>query len=494
MGKKWIQWALILLMGSCLPACLNENDMMPTEHTISARRAKEDFTEFLQILKKAHPALYAYTPQQRLEQLADSLKATISGNITQRQLFNLLSQVVERIACSHTNLYLSDASLEAIGKQPRFFPLPLTLVEGRLAVNMAGAQLPEGAEIIRINGVAANELLANLALYNSTDGLRPQLRQHLAANDFGFQYFLRYGPQESFEVRYRVPDSTNKTLTETLRPITLDELNGRNRNDRYYYDPTDVDYDFYTVEPGGFAVMKVRTFEYDSFSKDEAFDNFCKNSFALLRLKSGIHTLIIDIRENAGGNYSNCHLLFSYLAKQSFQEYKQVSAKVKKLPESRLMSPEYSGGSPEDVSSLLNDNFDKGSNGRYYMTDSLNSMVEPQGLRFDGRVLVVVNSEVSSAASYFASLVKNTGRGKIIGEETRGGAYMHNGFRNVVYELPNSKIQFAFSIANVIHSQGSQADYGRGVQPDYPKPSTFGDFKKNRDTQLNFIQDSLINN
>jgi C-terminal processing protease CtpA/Prc len=238
----------------------------------------------------------------------------------------------------------------------------------------------------------------------------------------------------------------------------------------------------------------VRTFEYDSYSKDEAFENFCRNTFAMLKLKPGIKTLVIDIRQNAGGNYSNCHLLFSYLAQQPFQEYKQVSARIKKLPESSLVSDEYSGGDPDDVSSLLNDNFYKANNGKYYITDSLNAVINPLPQRFNGKVLVVVNGEVSSAAAYFASLVKNAGRGKIIGEETRGGAYMHNGFRNVVYELPNSKIQFAFSIANVVHSLAEREDYGRGVQPDYPKPSALEDFKNNKDTQLNFIQDSLLKN
>jgi Peptidase family S41 len=493
MVNRILLGALLLLCTIGLGACLNQNDMLPTEHNIAPRKAKEDFQEFLQILKKAHPALYAYTPQSELERLGDSLQATITENITQRQLFNMLSLVVEKISCAHTNLYMPDATVEAIGEQRYFFPYPLTLVEDKLLVNIVGNRLPQGTEIKSINGKPVAEILRKLAMYNSTDGMRTNLRRHLAADDFGYQYFLQYGPFKQFEVEYQKTDSS-KTEKSGIIAVTLTELNNRNRNERYYYDPTDVDYDFYTVDAGGYAVMKVRTFEYDSYSKDEAFENFCKNTFAMLKLKPGIKTLVIDIRQNAGGNYSNCHLLYSYLAQQPFQEYKQVSARIKKLPESSLVSDEYSGGGPDDVGNLLNDNFYKATNGKYYIADSLNAMVNPLPQRFNGKVLVVVNGEVSSAAAYFASLVKNAGRGKIIGEETRGGAYMHNGFRNVVYELPNSKIQFAFSIANVIHSLAAREDYGRGVQPDYPKPSALEDFKNNKDTQLNFIQDSLLKN
>lgn len=492
MRKIWIgAWLLLCTIG--FQACLNQNDMLPTEHSISPRKAKEDFKEFLQILKKAHPALYAYTPQEQLEKMSDSLQATITENITQRQLFNMLSLIVDKISCAHTNVYLPDATLEAIGQQRYFFPYPLTLIEDRLLVNIANNRLPQGTELKSINGKPVAEILRKLSVYNNTDGMRSNLRRHLAADDFGYQYFLQYGPFKKFDIEYVLPDSSNVEKTE-ISAITMAQLNDRNQNERYYYDPTDVDYDFYTIDAGGYAVMKVRTFEYDSYSKNEAFENFCKNTFTMLRLKPGIKTLVIDIRQNAGGNYSNCHLLFSYLAQQPFQEFQQVSARIKKLPESSLVSEEYSGGGPDDVGSMLNDNFYKANNGKYYIADSLNPMVKPLPERFKGKVLVVVNGEVSSAAAYFASLVKNAGRGKIVGEETKGGAYMHNGFRNVVYELPNSKIQFAFSIANVVHTLAHKEDYGHGVQPDYLKPSGLVDFQKNKDTQLNFIQDSLLKN
>jgi len=491
MGKKWYI-ALLVMCVVWFTACLNQNDMLPTEHNVSPRKAKQDFEEFMQILKKAHPALYAYTSEEKLNRLSDSLQATITENISQREFFKLLALVIDKIGCAHTNLYLPDASVQAIGEQRYFFPYPLALVEDKLVVNITGGQIPQGCEILKINGKPAKEILGNLAKFNTTDGVRTGLRRQLATDDFGYQYFLQYGPSERFTIEYKLPTSDKEMEPVRFDAITLNELNNRNRNERYYFDPVDVDYDFYTIDPGEYAVMKVRTFEYDSYSKDEAFENFCKNAFTILKLKPNIKTLVIDIRENEGGNYSNCHLLFSYLAQAPFQEYKQVSARVKKLPESRLVSSEYSGGNADDVSKLLNDNFFKATNGKYYIIDSLNAMVNPLPQRFNGKVLVVVNGEVSSAAAYFASLVKNTGRGKIVGEETRGGAYMHNGFRNVVYELPNSKIQFAFSVANVIHSQANKDDYGRGVQPDYPKPSALEDFKKNRDTQLNFVQDSLL--
>jgi C-terminal processing protease CtpA/Prc len=475
-------------------SCLVNNDALPTEHTISESRAKEDFKTFTGILKKAHPALYAFTPQPVMDSFTDSLYKTISGNTSQRQLFNMLSLVVEKISCAHTNLYLPGTSVEAMNKLQYFFPYPLILIENKLLVNISGLDLPRGTEVKAINKIPVAEILRNLSAYNSTDGMRNQLRRRLVASDFGFEFFLKYGQQDMFMVDCIKPDSAARQTQEKVLPVTLEVLNSRYRDEKYYYDATDVDYDFYTEPEFGYAVMKLRTFEFDTYSKDKAFENFCKNTFSLLRLSPGIKTLVIDVRENSGGNYSNCHQLFSYLAAKPFHEYERVSTKVKQLPESDLLQNDYSDVSGDDIRNLVNEDFYKATNGKYYLADSVNELITPKLQRFAGNVLVVVNSEVNSAASYFASLVKNSGRGKIIGEETRGGAYMHNGFSNVVYKLPNSKIEFAFSVANVIHSFADKKDYGRGVIPDYIKPSTMEDFEKNGDTQLNFILDSLIKN
>jgi C-terminal processing protease CtpA/Prc len=494
MQKRFLITFLLFIATVFFNSCLVNNDALPTEHTISESRAKEDFKTFMGILKKAHPALYAFTPQPVMDSFTDSLYKTISGNTSQRQLFNILSLVVDKISCAHTNLYLPGTSVEAMNKLKYFFPYPVILIENKLLVNISGQDLPRGTQIKAINKIPVAEILRSLSAYNSTDGLRSQLRRRLVANDFGFEFFLKYGQQDLFMVDCIKPDSAAIQSLEKVLPVTLEELNSRYRDEKYYYDATDVDYDFYTEPGADYAVMKVRTFEYDTYSKDKAFENFCKNTFSLLRLSPGIKTLVIDVRENSGGNYTNCHQLFSYLAASPFHEYQRVSTKVKQLPDSDLLEDDYSNISGDDIRNLVNEDFYKAANGKYYLADSVNELITPKLQRFAGNVLVVVNNEVNSAASYFASLVKNSGRGKIIGEETRGGAYMHNGFSNVVYKLPNSKIEFAFSVANVIHSFADKKDYGKGVVPDYIKPSTMEDFEKNGDTQLNFILDSLIKN
>jgi C-terminal processing protease CtpA/Prc len=99
-----------------------------------------------------------------------------------------------------------------------------------------------------------------------------------------------------------------------------------------------------------------------------------------------------------------------------------------------------------------------------------------------------------SAASYFALMVKNAGRGKIVGEETTGGAYSGNGFTTLKYILPNSKISVNFPYAHMIYSFKEKKNTGHGLLPDYHIPDSYESFKENEDRQVTFILDSLIQN
>ncbi len=480
-------------LGAIFTSCLyRKSDSIITEQQLSQKKALEDFDYYVRILKKAHPAIYAFCTEQRFRQLQDSLRSHIGSSISLREFYGLLNRINNAIACVHTNLYIPDKAREAIDTIPVFFPYPTCLVEGRLLVNVSGTDLPEGSEITMINDIRVADLLDSLKIFQTADGSQNPARLSLAAQDLSYSYFLRYGPVRSFRIRYREPGKDTSLYFKTLAAVAYKDFTESYKN-RYYYDPTDIDYDFYINREARYAYMTIRTFEFDTYSRDKAFEHFCENSFNLLRHNPGIRNLIIDIRENDGGNYSNCHLLYSWLATHTFSKYERVSSRVKRLPETGLLSPTYSDDIDERVESLMKEEFVKSGNGHYILSDSSNSPVMPMPDRFRGNVFVITNPEVSSAAAYFASLVKNDHRGMLVGEETRGGSLTHNGFINVVYELPNSKISFAFSVANVRHTYGQKEDLGRGVIPTINKPVTRDDFIKNSDTQAAYIIDSLLN-
>ena len=81
----------------------------------------------------------------------------------------------------------------------------------------------------------------------------------------------------------------------------------------------------------------------------------------------------------------------------------------------------------------------------------------------------------------------------IIGEETQGGYYGHNGHSPISYILPKSKISTTFSIVNleqdVIEIENQKKH--RGIIPDYEVTQTYSDYLNHIDTQMNFLLDLI---
>jgi C-terminal processing protease CtpA/Prc len=159
------------------------------------------------------------------------------------------------------------------------------------------------------------------------------------------------------------------------------------------------------------------------------------------------------------------------------------------------LEKEFSDYKKDDVNDNISKDFVARLNSDFYtMPDSLIETWQPDPVRYNGNVFIITNSKVASAASYFAVLVKNAGRGKIIGEETQGGAYSGNGFTTLKYELPNSKINFSFPYVHFIYTNKEEKNSGHGLIPDYFVPDSYESFKNNDDRQLTFIIDTLILN
>src|ERR1700750_2033530 len=67
---------------------------------------QQDFTVFRSVLEKAHPGLYSYTEKRDMDNCFDSIYQTLTGAIDMRAFHAKLSFIIDKIGCSHTNLYL----------------------------------------------------------------------------------------------------------------------------------------------------------------------------------------------------------------------------------------------------------------------------------------------------------------------------------------------------------------------------------------------------
>lgn len=112
-------------------------------------------------------------------------------------------------------------------------------------------------------------------------------------------------------------------------------------------------------------------------------------------------------------------------------------------------------------------------------------------MRIDFQVYLLTSPFVASAASLFASMVASSTNAIVVGEETSGDYYGHNGSLPVEYKLPKSNFTMDFPIVNLTRDVGKRAiqPFGRGVMPDFIVEQDLKDFINNKDTQMDFVLD-----
>lgn len=478
--------AVYLSIGMC--GCTPEKEADPLLKKISEKQLREDFTVFRRILDAAHPSLNVYLTEAQSEKTLDSLYGTLNGSLTLGEFYNKIFFFVNKIKDAHSFISLPDDVIDTLYNRALFFPLPVILIDNKLLVN-ADDEFPHGTEIISVNNIPADEILKNLSVYNPVDGAQEHTQKVLAATDFGFQFYARYGGYKEFSVSKK-DTAGNISRLEVIKAVNLDELYRREGN-RYYLDQTDVPYSLDINENSGYAILRLSTFEFSSKNQRNAFESFINNSFELLRKKPECKSLLIDIRENDGGYLYESFLVFSYLTNKPFSEYRAVYTKLKKLPYASYLSDSYDSTEIEEINDNIKNEFVKIGAFKYAYADSLNKEWLPAENRYIGNVFVITNARVMSSASYLATMVKNSGIGKVVGTETGGGSQSGNGFRNIEYKLPNSHIKIRFSYARLHYTHGNSLKTS-GVLPDFDVPDTDSSFFKNEDRQIFFIKDSII--
>ena len=214
----------------------------------------------------------------------------------------------------------------------------------------------------------------------------------------------------------------------------------------------------------------------------------------MLLKKKILKNLIVDVRDNGGGDDPNDLITYSYLTNRTFQENKEAWISFKKIPLLKYIDHKV----PSFIRPLFVGKFNKEfqqifpeeKNGKFYQDKNSedHKIRTPNQNAFNGNVYLLTSPRIASAGSLFAAMLSGNENTLTIGEETMGGYYGHNGHTSLEYKLPKSKIVMTFSVVNLEQDVPKKENqkYDRGIIPDYEITQTFDDFINNIDTQLNY--------
>ncbi|MDF3027558.1 MAG: peptidase [Fluviicola sp.] len=456
----------------------------------SKRNLLSDFDVFQSIYEKANAGLYKYHTKLEIDSVFSANRKQIKKQTSYREFYKLVWNVIDFTGSCHNDLTYPDSLKKELRQQELFFPIPLKFLNNKLYSTLTCETIPAGSEILSINGADAFEFATEVAKYTSTDGHNMSGKYaFLETGALFFHIYLAYGEQAAFTIRYKDSMGIQQTVLKSLDYKNARE-NYKKRFVPEYEKNKTADYSFHYIDSSQAALLTVNTFGMGG-PKSEGHKNyaaFLDSVFTDLKTRN-IQNLIVDIRENGGGNDPNDLLLYSYLTKRNFRENRSAFTLFNKVPLKKYYFEEEEN-EIRDLEKDLQEEHSVLRNRKYYQNEKANPVWTPKPNAYSGKIYLLVSPFVASAGSLFASLVKSDDESIVIGQETLGGYYGHTGHIPVTYKLPKTGLLLTFSIVDLEQDVQKLSDqkYGDGIKPDYPVEQSIEEYFQSVDTVLEFAK------
>ena len=190
------------------------------------------------------------------------------------------------------------------------------------------------------------------------------------------------------------------------------------------------------------------------FGDEETYRKFIDSSFTVIR-EGKISNLIIDLRNNQGGNDSFGDYMVSYIADQPFKWSSSFTLKTSSFLKDNIRKT-------RDTTLAFWASALSHEDGEIYPYEFQPYEPQPAEKRFKGKVYVLVNRQSHSQSTVTASQIQDYGFGTIVGEET--GEYPTLYASVFKFQLPETGIEVQVSKGYMVRVNGSVEE--RGVIPD----------------------------
>ncbi|WP_282163218.1 S41 family peptidase [Ulvibacterium marinum] len=446
----------------------------------SPEELKLDLFQLRTVLENVHPGLYRFESKEVWDSRFDSLTSKLKDSMSHIDYYRILTRLSAQVRCGHTSIGVSSEYNDKIFTGSKNFPFMVRVVEGKLYTyhNLSdNTSIPDGSELLSINGRPANEIVELFYDTVRADGYIETARYRTLGKYFSYYYATLIGYPDSFQLRYVAPGS--KKEKQAMAMAKKDMEKGSLHWERYdsKIAPSVLmksPMAFLVNEKADYAILKVDRFFTRGNEPKNLFEKTYDSLFTLIS-KKNINNLIIDLRNNGGGTDRLTSLLYSYLSEKPFKWNRRMRVK-------NLNYHGYTTDYSYNVYQYAQDEV-----GDIWVTNG-EELFMPHKVSspsFRGRVVVLVNGLTFSAGSILASYIKSAGRGKIVGEESGGYSNGVTGGRTVSFKLKHTGIYFSIPPLQTFFELESQDD-NRGVFPDHPISPTISDIVSGRDLVLDF--------
>ena len=400
-------------------------------------------------LKENHPNLYKFISKRALDSKFDSLKGTIEFPISRMEFRYKVLTVLQKIGDGHLTLTMNGGHISSedyqnyIGKKIRpidqfsFKVLDMRLYIFESSIN---ADIKPGTEIASLNGLPAREVITKIFDGICVDGYNLTFKYYsLNADMFPNFYTNTFGRQDSIEFEFKGPEKKTIKIKSILPPPGLVKYLPT-RLPLYYFskDKSQV-----TITIGSFG----STIQPDYQTLFNSLKTY------------GTKTLVLNLRDNLGGEPVNATKLFSYL----------------------ISKPQYFARVPKDV---LND---PKKTPKESLKIGITSKINPAENSFQGKIYLIVNGGSFSATAILAANLQASNKDiVIVGEETGGGREGCTGGLFKQTQIEGSNLSLRYGQVPFKSFKEVPQD-GKGVMPTHEIKYTIQDYLLNRDLELEWV-------
>jgi hypothetical protein len=405
--------------------------------TITQSDLVSDFDAWMLGMRALNPDISIRADMQAVDRKAALIRSSLTGPMTRRQAWMQFARLNPYLKDGHSGIYMPDYrdALEAhVTAGGRIVPVDVRFDADQslrvFAVTPSAVGIAPGDRLLSINGHNAKELVA--AMVERSPGDTPAFQRAYVGRRFAALYWFLYGDTGQYDLavdsvqrgcpfQVRIAGATR--LPEALQPT-----------------PKAQDLFDWRILPGNIGYLRVDAFDG---REGDALANIAKTAFTQCK-ERGIDALIIDVRENGGGDDPLWQQnLMEYITDKP---YAQLSRYVQRVTKENA--------DPGDVVGDVK-------RGEY--TDRFKPKPD-EPIRFGGPVYILAGPFSYSATIQFIVAAQDFGVAKIAGEETAALACQ----TGQVHRIEQSKTGLGAFTPVTAYTRPSGHGCERGVIPDVP--------------------------
>jgi hypothetical protein len=486
--------------------CAAQNEAMPR---LKAADLRSDATVLREAYEELHPGLYRYNTKAQMDAAFADLDRELDHDQTLQDAFLAFSEFAAKVRCGHTQANPFNQSKQAIQvlfKSTTRVPFYFVWVDRHMVTTQDFSEsraFARGTEIVSINGVPTQTILARLMTIARADGANDSKRvaQLAVTGDSEYETFDLFYPmffplqQARFDFVVRRPGS-QRTEQVSARPLSFEErIAPIRQREAARKGGSDVLFEAKPLADRSLYLKMPTWALYDSKWDWKKWLNEQVDSAA----DNKAPALILDLRGNEGGEDVGNEILAHLIDTPITLSQMRRLVRYRKVPDdlvpyldtwdtsfrdwgaSAVDLAEPWPTAPREVTYLKLTRYDDNATG---------DAIQPRGKRYRGKVIVLIDATNSSATFQFAQNIQSHHLGTLIGQTTGGSQRGINGGAFFFLRLPKSGIELDLPLIATFPPH-PVAD--SGVMPDVPVVRTAADVAKGIDSELKAAQMQIRN-